>query len=75
MNTLILKATICIFLSVGSLFSWSQELFPVRVDGKFGYIDKGGSMKISPQFQNAFDFHEGLAKVKINKNIGYINNS
>ena len=73
MNTLILKATICIFLCVGALISWSQDLFPVRVDGQYGYIDKGGTMKISPQFQNAFDFHEGLAKVKINKHIGYIN--
>ena len=52
---------------------WGQELFPVRVDGKYGYIDKSGIVKIKPKYERAFEFSEGLAKVKLNKFIGYIN--
>lgn len=31
--------------------------------GRWGYIDKTGTYVINPQFNSAFDFHEGLASV------------
>jgi hypothetical protein len=38
-------------------------LYPVSVEGKWGYIDKTGTIKIQPQFVGALDFSDGLATV------------
>ncbi|MEQ1765164.1 MAG: WG repeat-containing protein [Pyrinomonadaceae bacterium] len=40
-----------------------DELFPVKVNGRFGYIDTKGRMVIRPQFDDAHRFQEGLAGV------------
>jgi hypothetical protein len=40
------------------------ELFPARVKGKFGFIDKTGKMMIAPTYLRALDFSEGLAPVQ-----------
>ena len=40
-------------------------LFPVREGGLYGYIDRTGKMIIKPQFVDARDFSEGLARVTI----------
>ncbi|MGQ9896475.1 MAG: WG repeat-containing protein, partial [Acidobacteriota bacterium] len=37
-----------------------------------GYIDNTGNMVIPPQFEDAEDFSEGLAAVKIGNLYGYI---
>ena len=47
-------------------------LFPVRVNGKAGFIDKTGKPVIKPQFDDTYGFHEGLAQVKIGDKWGYI---
>ncbi len=39
-------------------------LFPVYVNGKWGYIDITGKIAIEPQFQEAHPFSEGLARVE-----------
>jgi hypothetical protein len=39
----------------------SNALFPARQNGKWGYIDRSGSLIIQPQFDEAWDFSEGLA--------------
>lgn len=41
--------------------------------GKTGYLDKSGSLKIPYQFNDAHDFYNGLAYVKIGDQWGYIN--
>ncbi|NLE11775.1 MAG: WG repeat-containing protein [Actinobacteria bacterium] len=41
----------------------SSGLYPVSVDGKWGYIDSAGVVKIQPQFDSAWEFSEGLALV------------
>lgn len=41
----------------------SSGLKPVVRDGKYGYVDKAGTLVIAPQFYNARDFSEGLAPV------------
>ena len=49
-----------------------EMLFPFWEDGKMGYINKYGHIKIVPQFKGAEPFSEGLACVKTDKGYGYI---
>ncbi len=51
-----------------------QELYPVRVNGKTGFIDKNGRLVINPQFELAgkFNLVEGMAWVYFGKRCGYI---
>ena len=48
------------------------ELYPVRVNGKEGYIDATGRIVIKPQFQSVEYFSEGLAHVCIGNKSGFI---
>jgi len=50
----------------------SIPLFPIEKDGKWGYIDNTGRIVIKPQFDEARDFSEGLARVTIDGKFGYI---
>jgi WG containing repeat len=55
-----------------------EPLFVVIVNDKRGFIDRTGKMVISPQFQGATEFSEGLAVVATNSNgygEGYIDQS
>jgi hypothetical protein len=36
-----------------------------RRDGKYGYIDKQGHFVVNPQFDEAGEFNDGLAAVRI----------
>jgi hypothetical protein len=47
-------------------------LFPVLVDGKWGYIDGAGKMAIPPRFERAAPFSEGLAAVQDGEVSGYV---
>lgn len=51
------------------------ELYPIRVNGKEGYIDATGQVVIKPQFDYASYFYEGLASVVIDGKFGFINKS
>ena len=48
----------------------ATRLYPVSVDGKWGFIDKTGTIKIQPQFVKVRDFCEGLAAVEVATNDG-----
>ena len=39
------------------------DRFLIKVDGKWGYINRNGAVVIPPQFEYAEDFHNGLAIV------------
>jgi hypothetical protein len=43
----------------------SITLYPIVQNGKWGYIDKTGKIVIEPQFDYAYKFFEGLARVKV----------
>lgn len=58
----------------------SQALFPIWVDGKFGFIDAAGAIVIAPQFDSVLSFSEPgelpnglqLAPVQVGFQWGYI---
>lgn len=53
--------------------SGSNYLYPVKIDNKWGYKDKYNNIVISPQYNAADPFVDGLARVKVNDiNYGYI---
>jgi hypothetical protein len=54
---------------------FSEGLTVIKVNDKYGYMDKTGSQVIKPQFDKAGLFSEGYAKVMINGKWGYINKS
>ena len=42
------------------------------MNGKVGYIDKTGKMVINPQWDNGWEFSEGLAQVQLDGKWGFI---
>jgi hypothetical protein len=50
--------------SSGSKTKNTSGLYLVLFGGKYGYIDKKGQLVITPQFDVAMDFTEGLASVR-----------
>lgn len=60
--------------------AFSYGLIPVsKKGGKLGFMNQQGRVVVSPQWDQVFDFHEGLASVKIydasnhNSHAGFIN--
>src|SRR5580704_6582350 len=51
-------------LSAASICTAAGTLFPIVVGGRWGYIDKSGSIVINPQFDHAQPFAAGLAPVR-----------
>lgn len=62
-----------------SCSSFAEGLAPVRIDinmhGHWGFIDSSGRMAISPRFESAWPFTQGLALVKSGNKFGYMNNA
>src|SRR5687768_15767820 len=49
-----------------------DPLFPVEIDGRYGFINKLGKIVIDPQFEAVGDFSEGFARFKKNEKWGFI---
>ncbi len=47
----------------------------VKIDGKWGLIDKSGKEVVKPKYDEAGNFSEDLAWVKLNEKYGFIDNS
>ncbi len=53
-----------------SIADW---LLPLKIGRKWGYVDeRTGQVIIQPQFEEAYEFTEGLASVQLGENYGYI---
>jgi hypothetical protein len=50
-----------------------NELVPVRMGGKYGYVNLYGEVVIPAQFDGALEFHDGLACVECEDKRGFIN--
>jgi len=46
---------------------------PVKVEGRYGFIDGAGTLVIPPRYESAGRFQDGLAVVSVNGTWGYIN--
>lgn len=49
----------------------SDDWFPVRVNGKAGYIDRAGKIVLEPQFDGATYFSEGMAVIAVGRDTIY----
>ncbi len=47
--------------------SFSEGLAPISLGGKWGFMDRTGRLSIAPQFEDAENFSEGLAPVKVRR--------
>ncbi len=54
---------------------FSEGMARVKIDGKWGYIDNSGNLKVNPRFENAGNFMDGLANVEVDGRWGYIDKS
>jgi hypothetical protein len=52
-----------------------RRLFPFVQNGRWGYIDARGKIVVTPTFESANDFSEGLALTWTNEGAGFINES
>ena len=46
---------------------YSQAYASININKKCGFVDLDGKIIIEPQFDSVWNFHEGLASVKIGK--------
>ena len=51
---------------------FSDGLATIKIDGKHGYIDNNGKIKIPCNYSFASDFTEGFGRVQINGKYGFI---
>lgn len=51
----------------------SDGLYRIDSDGRYGFLDTKGNIKVTPQFDFAYDFSDSLAAVKVGSNWGFIN--
>ncbi len=49
-----------------------EEFIGVKIDGKWGFIDINGKLRIANQYENIGLFNEGLAPIKIRGRWGYV---
>lgn len=57
---------------IQQLFPGNQGLNGALIDGKFGFVDRAGQLRIPNRYEQIGKFSEGLAAVKIGNNWGYI---
>jgi hypothetical protein len=73
MNFMTMLGVLAAIQAGGMCSEADMELYPVIQNGKWGYIDKSGKMKIQPQYDCAWDFSDDMACVQVGLLRGYIN--
>ena len=61
-----------VFAITATVSAHSGRLYPVRLNGKFGYMDRSGKVAIQPQFDQASPFVDGYGAVRLGKSWGYV---
>src|SRR4051812_4037239 len=69
----VLLAVIILIITL-PLFARPQS-YPVKMNGKYGYIDRKGKVTVTPQFDAAQPFTDGYAAVKLGDRWGYIDHA
>ena len=75
MDKRIIQILILSIIILTSFISYvhSLELYPIVINGKYGYINKYGNIVITPQYRLAYPFKEGYGRVMNNsKKYGFI---
>ena len=54
------------------IFGISKNLVAAKLNDKWGIINKIGEVVVPFEYENIDFFKEGLAKVKLNGNLGFI---
>lgn len=72
MKKILLLVLISFIFSVSASAQTNNYLFPVVVNGKWGFINYTGEIKIKPQFDSAGYFKSGFAPASKNKIAGFI---
>ena len=77
-HTFLVVGMIVLLLALGialRLAVASPSLYPVKINGKYGYMNKSGKLVIQPQFDRADLFAEGAAAVELGRRWGFIDKS
>ena len=69
----ILKRTSPTAVPAEQLFQESEGLRAIKHDGKFGFVDNRGRLRIANRYEAVGDFHDGLAPVRLLGKWGFIN--
>ena len=48
-----------------------DQLYPVKIDGQWGYINGLGRISMNPRWDNAREFSDGMAAILVGTNWGY----
>lgn len=49
-----------------------EQLYVIRDNGRYGYIDRNGFVIIKPQYEEAYYYNGGLARVRVHNKYGFI---
>ena len=69
------NGTIVIPARYDAAWYFREGLARVKINGKYGFIDKSGTLVIPARYDDAWPFSEGLAGVEINGKRGFIDKS
>src|SRR5690606_39037021 len=61
--------------NIQQLFPGDEGLNGALIDGKYGFVDRSGKLRIANRYQQIGEFSEGLAPVKIGNLWGYIDSN
>lgn len=59
--------------STEEVFRESEGLRGMRKNGRYGFVDKDGKLRIANRYDSIGEFHEGLAPVKLIGKWGFVN--
>ncbi len=59
--------------SISKLDEDDSQLYPIGINGKWGFVDEFGNSKIPCAFDTVYFFSRGLSVAKLNGHYGYIN--